>query len=54
MDTELMNVYIQRQNKLIGELLNKNLMLESQLEIAMRKLKSVEESNENKEEQAYK
>ena len=43
MDTELMNAYIQKQNRMIGELINKNLMLESQLEVATKKLKEVEE-----------
>lgn len=53
MDTELMNAYIQKQNRLIGELINKNLMLEAQLEIAMSKLANQEKAND-KEEQAYK
>lgn len=52
MDTELMNAYIQKQNRMIGELINKNLMLESQLEIAMKKLKDQEDSEEK--EQSYK
>jgi hypothetical protein len=56
MDTELMNAYIQKQNRLIGELINKNLMLDSQLEIAMAKLKKFEESKteDTKEDKAYK
>jgi hypothetical protein len=55
MDTELMNAYIQKQNRMIGELINKNLMLESQLEIAMAKLKKHEESaTKDDKEQAYK
>ena len=53
MDTELMNAYIQKQNRMIGELINKNLMLESQLEIAMKKLNQVEEKD-SKEDKAYK
>jgi hypothetical protein len=54
MDTELMNAYIQKQNRLIGELINKNLMLDSQLEIAMAKLKKYEEAKSDNEEKAYK
>jgi hypothetical protein len=56
MDTELMNAYIQKQNRMIGDLINKNLMLESQLEIAMKKLQDHEQQNktEDDKEQAYK
>ena len=56
MDTELMNAYVQKQNRLIGELINKNLMLDAQLEIAMAKLKKHEESKteDTKEDKAYK
>jgi hypothetical protein len=55
MDTELMNAYIQKQNRLIGELINKNLMLDSQLEIAMKKLAQFEEKpSEDTKEKAYK
>ena len=39
MDSELMNAYVQKQNRLIGELINKNLMLEAQLDVAMSKIK---------------
>jgi hypothetical protein len=53
MDTELMNAYINKQNRLIGELINKNLMLEAQLEIAMSKLKKEAPSNEDSKEKAY-
>ena len=54
MDTELMNAYIQKQNRLIGELINKNLMLDSQLEIAMAKLNKYEEAKSDNEDKAYK
>lgn len=56
MDTELMNAYIQKQNKMIGELVNKNLMLESQLEIAMKKIHDLQpkDTKDSKEEKAYK
>ena len=56
MDNDLMNVYIQKQNRMIGELINKNLMLESQLEIALKKLEAIEkkDSKEEKTEKAYK
>jgi mevalonate kinase len=54
MDTELMNAYIQKQNRMIGELINKNLMLESQLEVATKKLKEVEVKKDSKEDKAYK
>lgn len=54
MDTELMNAYIQKQNRMIGELINKNLMLESQLEIAMKNLESKKKEVDSDEEQAYK
>lgn len=55
MNTELMNAYIQKQNKMIGELINKNLMLESQLEIAMKKLQAYEEKDSKKDkEETYK
>lgn len=53
MDNDLMNAYIQKQNRMIGELINKNLMLEAQLELAMKKL-SAQEQADNTEEQAYK
>lgn len=52
MDTELMNAYIQRQNKMIGELVNKTLMLESQLEIAMSKIKATEVKEDSKKDDA--
>lgn len=55
MNTELMNAYIQKQNRMIGELINKNLMLESQLEIAMKKLQAYEEKDSKKDkEETYK
>ena len=55
MDTELMNAYIQKQNRMIGDLINKNLMLESQLEIAMKKLQAHEQKKtEDDKEQTYK
>ena len=54
MDTELMNAYIQKQNRMIGELINKNLMLESQLEIAMKNLEAQKKQADSDEEQAYK
>ena len=54
MDTELMNAYIQKQNRMIGELVNKNLMLESQLEVASRKLKAHEEKDSDDDKKAYK
>jgi len=55
MNEELMNAYIQKQNRLIGELINKNLMLDSQLEIAMKKLERFEgEAKKDTEEKAYK
>ena len=55
MNTELMNAYIQRQNKMIGELVNQKLMLESQLEIAMKKLQAHEEKGSKKDkEETYK
>ena len=34
--SELMNEYVQKQNRMIGELVNKNLMLEAQLAVAQR------------------
>jgi len=54
MDTELMNAYIQKQNKMIGELVNKNLMLESQLEIAMKKINDLQPKDDSDEDKAYK
>ena len=33
--TELMNEYVANQNKMIGDLINKNLMLESKLKVAL-------------------
>jgi hypothetical protein len=54
MDTELMNAYIQKQNRMIGELINKNLMLESQLEIAMKNLEAKNKQKDSDEEKAYK
>ena len=38
MEQEIMNAYIQKQNKLIGELINKNLMLDARLEVVTAKL----------------
>jgi hypothetical protein len=49
MNTELMNAYIQKQNKMIGELINQKLMLESQLEIALAKLKQYEKDSKKEE-----
>jgi hypothetical protein len=54
MDSELMNAYIQKQNRLIGELINKNLMLEAQLDVAMSKIKKEEPKSKDTEEKAYK
>jgi hypothetical protein len=55
MDTELMNAYIQRQNRMIGELINQKLMLEAQLEIANKNLLALKPAEEsNKEDKAYK
>jgi hypothetical protein len=54
MDTELMNAYVNKQNRMIGELINKNLMLEAQLEIALSKLKKEEAESKDSEEKAYK
>ena len=55
MDVELMNSYIQKQNKLIGELVNKNLMLDAQLEVANKRIASLEAKiPTDTEEQAYK
>jgi hypothetical protein len=52
-DTELMNAYIQKQNKLIGELINKNLMLEAQVEVISKKLDAYTQDKKENEE-AYK
>ena len=52
-DHELMNAYIQKQNKMIGEQINKILMLEAQLEIATKKLQEIHPA-EDKDEQSYK
>jgi|TARA_R110000803_G_scaffold67070_1_gene128662 hypothetical protein len=55
MDQELMNVYINKQNRLIGDLINKNLMLDSQLEIANQKIaKLSEDVDKTKEDTPYK
>jgi hypothetical protein len=59
MDTELMNAYVQKQNRLIGDLINKNLMLDSQLEIANKHIKELQSQLSDKkdkktEEQTYK
>jgi len=46
-----MNEYISKQNKMIGELINKNLMLEAQLSVA---IKTIEELRpKDNEEQGY-
>jgi len=50
MNVELMNAYIQKQNRMIGDLINQKLMLESQLEVAQSKLKQLEDSKKDKEE----
>jgi cell division protein FtsB len=50
MNVELMNAYIQKQNRMIGDLINQKLMLESQLEVAQNKLKQLEDSKKDKEE----
>jgi hypothetical protein len=54
MNTELMNAYIQKQNRMIGELVNQKLMLESQLEIAMKKIAKLEEDSKDNKEETYK
>jgi hypothetical protein len=54
MDTGLMNAYIQKQNKFIGELVNQKLMLESQLEMAMQKIAVLEKGSEEDKEETYK
>ncbi len=54
METELMNTYIQKQGKLIGELINKNLMLDSQLELANTKIAQLEKSKSTEKETPYK
>lgn len=55
MDTDLMNAYIQRQNKMIGELINQKLMLEAQLEIANKKLLELQPKEDSKkDDKAYK
>tara|TARA_A100001015_G_C14614160_1_gene565342 strand:+ start:441 stop:620 length:180 start_codon:yes stop_codon:yes gene_type:complete len=46
--TQIMNEYVSKQNKLIGELINKNLMLDSQLAVAMNHIRSLEEKQEKK------
>jgi|TARA_B110000503_G_scaffold38421_1_gene63116 hypothetical protein len=55
--SELMNEYVQKQNRMIGELVNKNLMLEAQLAVAQRIIeqqKAKGESSEVDNTQAYK
>ena len=49
---DLMNEYISKQNKMIGELINKNLMLESQLAVAQKLIESLrgDEVTENTQE----
>ena len=54
MEQEIMNAYIQKQNKLIGELINKNLMLDAQLEVVSAKLASIEKSKSKEEDTPYK
>jgi len=49
-DVELMNAYIQKQNRMIGELINKNLMLEAQLDVANTKLSKLKPTEETEEE----
>ena len=54
--SELMNEYVQKQNRMIGELVNKNLMLEAQLAVAQRIIeqqKAKGESSEVDNTQAY-
>lgn len=52
MQVELMNEYISKQNKMIGELVNKNLMLEAQLAVAQKELAKY--AAENSSEEDYK
>lgn len=40
--TELMNEYVTNQNKMIGDLINKNLMLESKLKVALNTIEGLE------------
>jgi mevalonate kinase len=54
MEQEIMNAYIQKQNKLIGELINKNLMLDARLEVVTAKLTQLEESKSKEDESSYK
>jgi|TARA_B110000977_G_scaffold128620_1_gene164146 hypothetical protein len=54
MEQEIMNAYIQKQNKLIGELINKNLMLDAQLEVVSAKLAKFEESKSKEKDTPYK
>ena len=54
MEQEIMNAYIQKQNKLIGELINKNLMLDARLEVITAKLAQLEESKSKEDESSYK
>tara|TARA_B100000768_G_C11203530_1_gene342811 strand:- start:395 stop:568 length:174 start_codon:yes stop_codon:yes gene_type:complete len=53
-EQDIMNAYIQKQNKLIGELINKNLMLDAQLEVVSAKLASIEESKSKEKDTPYK
>lgn len=41
---ELMNEYVSNQNKMIGDLINKNLMLESQLAVAFKMIEGLKEN----------
>jgi len=40
--TELMNEYVANQNRMIGDLINKNLMLESKLKVALNTIEALE------------
>lgn len=46
--TELMNEYVANQNKMIGDLINKNLMLESKLKVALNTIEALEAKTNKK------
>ncbi len=54
---ELMNEYIQKQNRMIGELINKNLMLDAQYTVALKSIESLKSKlakyEDKNKEQAY-